>query len=287
MTTLNFSKDNIKELTIASEGMSHVIEKTYNGLLDKTKKISDYLSDLLPTVKAVIEDSSKKLELETIPELNKDQKVFLEVANKYPFQEMRELKAWKPEGSNCTYLEFTNELVSQIDRANNIKKVIIDPYMVFLAKLVSRDNSINSTNSNKALFFNLETSRNKAYDSISKLYKEDSVESITTVGKVIDRNNDWVEVLQKVNLITDKVNQIKIKDIQSDISICNNYLSDIMDDIKKEDTLNISPETIKQLADYTYQVAKEVEFFSVTYFRVLTIKGSVENTMEQVIKVKG
>ncbi len=287
MSTLKFEANHIKDLQVASEGMGHVIDKVYSGLVDNTKKFSTYLKDLLPTVKNVVNDSKKELDLESVPSITKDQTKFLEVANKYPFQEMREIKAWKPEGSNCTYLEFTNTLDSQIDRAITISNDVLNPYALLLAKITSNDGSIKSLDTNKTYLTKLSTSRDKLISDIAKLYKTDSVESVTIVGKVIERNNDWENVITEVNRVVTKMNQVNIKDLLKEVEICEHYLDELINDSKAMENINISPEVIKQLADYTYQVAKEIEFVAITHFRVLTLKGSVENTMEQIIDVKG
>lgn len=287
MSALKFEVDNINELKYTSESFSNVLERMYSGVTAQTTKVSSYLSGLLPTVKSVVEDTSKELELEPIVQLSKDQTKFLEVANKYSFQEMREIKAFTPEGSTCTYLEFLNEINVNLPRITSLRKNVIEQYMLLLAKLVSRDSSIKSITTNKVFLTNLNKDREAAYVSFSKLYVNNSTESVTNVGKVVSRNADWEEVLKQLQSTTDTFNAINIKDIQKDISICNTYLDEIIKGLADDDAINISPETIKQLADYTYEVAKEVEFFSIVHFRLLTLKGCVENTMEQIIKVKG
>jgi hypothetical protein len=47
----------------------------------------------------------------------------------------------------------------------------------------------------------------------------------------------------------------------------------------------ITGEVLNNVINGTLEAAKEVEYLSVTYYRLLSLKGSVENTMEQIEKV--
>jgi hypothetical protein len=63
------------------------------------------------------------------------------------------------------------------------------------------------------------------------------------------------------------------------------YLDIIHDKVVKGEFSEVNPEVCKALADAAYEVACELEFISITYFRVLELKGSVQNTMVEVKRV--
>jgi hypothetical protein len=277
----------IDNLHYANEDISDTISKMLSSLDTKVNEFTDMLKNVIPTVKAALGASSDSIDIPEITPLNKDQSKFIKIVSIYPYSELKEIKAFKPEGLNVNYLEFINILESQIDYLLTFEKDVLDPYELFLGQLVSDSKTFSSLNTNDSYYSKIQARRNNAYELLAKCYKKDSVESVTIIGKVIDRNADWTITLSKLNKLLEDVSKINRKSIQSKIANCEEYLDILLKNKETEETeeTNVSPEVLRHLTNSTYQIAKEVEFLSIAYFRVLTLKGSIENTIEQVKKV--
>jgi hypothetical protein len=56
----------------------------------------------------------------------------------------------------------------------------------------------------------------------------------------------------------------------------------IIDKIQKNEIEHVSPEVTQNLAFGAYEVAREIEFFSVVYYKVLALTTSVDATTVKV-----
>lgn len=273
----------IIELAIANEDMSNIIKHIYTSGVSGLTSFSNQLQSIIPNAIAALKELN--VPKETVPELNKNKSSFIQLVDKYPYSEVKELKAFKPEGLGVSYLQFLDVLDSEINHVLKLEKEILDPYCTYLAKLVSLPEEIKALDTKQNTYKNINDRRESATAVLSKCYKKDSYEAITTVVNVVDRNRDWSIIINRLNSSIYNINKIDKKSIEEKVKLCEQYLDVLYDKYNKQELSNITPEVIKAITDSTYQVAKEIEFFAALYFRVLTLKGSVENTIEHITKV--
>jgi len=57
-------------------------------------------------------------------------------------------------------------------------------------------------------------------------------------------------------------------------------LETILDKIKRNEFQQMSPEVINNLSEGTYQMARELEFYSVIYFKVQVFINSINKTID-------
>ena len=53
----------------------------------------------------------------------------------------------------------------------------------------------------------------------------------------------------------------------------------LIDKINRGQMKGVSPEVVKNLSEGVYEVAKEMEFFSATYYRVMSLNESLNRTV--------
>ena len=94
-------------------------------------------------------------------------------------------------------------------------------------------------------------------------------------------------MFSKLNQCTANVNSINRELLQRQIKQCVDYLKIINDNLDKEQMKDTSRETAARLSNGAYQVAKTCELFSTTYYRVLAMNGSIENTIAHILKTVG
>jgi hypothetical protein len=76
------------------------------------------------------------------------------------------------------------------------------------------------------------------------------------------------------------------KAIKKEIDNCVDYLALIADSIKRNKT-KTRAEAAERLSLGAYQVAKEMEYFSISYYRALGLNSAIEDTVAHVRKVYG
>lgn len=218
--------------------------------------------------------------------LTKENKQFLTLVNQVPFTEMSQLRAYVPEGMNCTYLEMLDRLLESSEYLKGIYAAVVQPYSLYLARFLSDKDTALSPESKQFEYAKLEESRNARIAEFTKLYKVDSYKTECKVGNVIRRNADWNEVMLKQKAVIANLEAVDRKALKREIDQCTEYLSLIANSLKAEGK-QTRPEAAARLSLGAYNVAKEMEYFSNTYYRALGLNGAVDKTVENVNKIFG
>ena len=275
----------VESLQYAQEDIADTLSNLYKGLGSNITSFTASLRSYLPDVRSFISSTSNGLDSEQVTKLSRDQRKFIELVSKYPFSEVREIRAFRPEQLNCTYLELVDLLDKEIEHCKTIQKEILNPYMVLLGQLLSNDKfSTTSLDTNNSTYKKISSRRETAIKAFNKLYKPTNL-AICTVKDVIDRNEDWKKIFDKVNSLADSAGKLDRKQIQKDIDHCCELIDSLIEKNNTGEMPEITGEVLNNVINGTLEAAKEVEYLSVTYYRLLSLKGSVENTMEQIEKV--
>lgn len=222
---------------------------------------------------------------ETTP-LTKENKKFLELVNSAPFTEIRQLRAYVPEGMACTYLEILDPLLESSEYLKGLYAQVVHPYSLYLARFLSDQNTSLSPESKRFEYTKLEEARDARIANFTKLYKSDSYKTESTVGSVINRNADWNDVLLKQKAVIANLEAVDRKALKREIDQCTDYLALIADNIKRNGQ-QTRPEAAERLSLGAYQVAKEIEYFSNTYYRALGLNAAIDKTVENITNIFG
>lgn len=246
------------------------------------KSASSFLTQLLPGITASFKNTKETVDLPNIKPLSKQQTNFLKVLKDVPFTEVGELKAYTPEGMGKSYLEYLKVLVTVTEYIKTIQGDVLQPYVLFLAQLMSDKQAAFTTDSKKKEYELLEKHREGIYKEFSKMYVKDSYAAETKVKNVVDRNADWTTVLALLNTCVANMESIDRELIKRQVKQCSDYLDLIYDGLKKDDVKDTSQEAAARLSNGAFQVAKECELLATTYYRVLALNGSIENTINHI-----
>jgi hypothetical protein len=222
---------------------------------------------------------------ETTP-FTKQNKKFLELVNGVPFTEIRQLRAFKPEGMQCTYLVMLDALLETSEYLKGLYAHVVLPYSLYLASFLSNPDTAMSSESKWFEYAKLEEARDRRIAQFTKLYKSDSYKTDTTIGEVIMRNADWNEILLKQKTIIANLEAIDRKALKREIDQCTEYLAMIADNIKNN-SAKTRPEAAERLSLGAFQVAKEMEYFSNSYYRALGLNAAIDRTVDNVTQIFG
>lgn len=219
--------------------------------------------------------------------LSRDQDKFLRVASAVPYSDLRELRAFVPAGLSATYLDLLAVLLPASEHAMDVRSLVIEPYLMLLAKLVSDKQGTMSTQSHAVAYKKLSANREEFTQRFAKLYKHNSEETQTTIKHVVERNGDWKPVLQAINTVAVNLEAVDLAGIQKQLAQCSDYLDLLYERLQKGEMSDATREVAQGLADGAYSVAQEMQFLSGVYFRALQLTKAVDDTIVHVNKNLG
>lgn len=247
-------------------------------------KLLDYFKGLMPSISNAFSGSNALEKLPKYQGLGRDHRKFLERVNLHSYGSLREFKAFAPAGLNTTYLNYLGLLSQAVDHVLQFQPKTINPYLIFLAQLTSSRNAALSTDSHEAENKALQATRAEFDKQFATMFRTNVHETVTKVGNVIERNADWPEVFQKSLELATKIEGLKLTTIQHGVKQAEDYLDIIFHLAQTGKLESATPEVLNAIAEGAYQVASELEFLSVIYYRCLTVNQAIKDTMDGMMK---
>jgi len=205
---------------------------------------------------------------------------FIAEVNKYKYMDLAPLTAYVPEGLDVPFSKYSTELMIATTHASRILAGPLTAFSTFLAELVSNSDAQLSTKSFVAPYKELERERNEMNEGLGKCFKHGSTITERTYGDVISRNSDWPAVFHNSDAIVKMISSVDRNVLNKKVKECTDLLNILMGKIERDELKNISAEAVRNLANGAFQVASELEFYSVTYYKALAYSTSLNRTVE-------
>lgn len=208
------------------------------------------------------------------------QKVFLHDVAKHNFADIGPLTAFVPEGLAVTYLEYAIVLDNAVAHCAHLMDHVLVPYSAYLAALVTNSEQ-KLSGQNIRLDYPAMAKERDAYNAaLGSCFTPGSSRAETTLSKVVKRNADWSAVFTTVDNLVQTMNKVDRRLLKRKMDECTDLLDRISAKIKRDEFEGLNPQVLDNLADGAYQVASELEFYSVIYYKVLALTESVNQTVK-------
>lgn len=245
------------------------------------------LAEFIPQIASAFQGSGF-VKLPAYEGVGKQHHAFLDMLKKHPYHEIRLLRAYRPLGLKTTYLDYLKTLAKCLDHVQNLRTAVLEPYATSLAMLVTNSDAA-LTSDNKAAFNHALMAQREALEAevLEHLAPMHSTE--TTVGEVIARNEDWVAVFTLADDVEHQLTKLNLTSIEKKMKECQGYLDHLYELASQNSPRlkNATPEALTALAETAFQIASELEFLSVTYYRLLTTAQAIKDTEASLMKAFG
>ena len=255
--------DSVTDNNVATEGVSELLVKVMPGINNGFKTI---LNTIKPTsiIEVLFEDS-------------------LEVAlGKVNYVSLSKLDLPVPEGLQVKYLTYLEALESSTRRLVDLPKNLED-FTRYVAGILTNHDSRVSTVSQDNLFRELDSSRGVAYAAISSCFNG-GTRAKRKYNELVDRNADWPVVESKVKAVVKELNQYDRSDLIDKAKHLHSLLQKVEQTSKRGGFDLANPNVLKTLAEGAFQLASELEYLSVLYYRVLGLTKAVSEDIKLIKK---
>lgn len=281
--TLFSNESPVVELGYASESIADFAHAGLSAIGEASQKLLSKISGIAQS----FSETKQVGELADIKNLGAPEQQFLSLVESHSFAEIRQLRAHVPEGFNGNYLEYSAELARITSQLVNVGASVLQPYTVFLASLMGTSDLSKLANDNKHITQALDSQRKADEKALSAFFKTGRKDAELTIGEVMHRNADWPAVLINLKKSVDAVNQVDRKQLAQLIAQAKDYLDIIHQRLATGKMNKITAQTAQALADGAYQVASQLEFYSIVHFRTLVFSQAVKDTVVRVNSILG
>lgn len=216
--------------------------------------------------------------------LTSKQTAFLREVPKHNYVDIRPLGCFVPAGLNVPYLKYIDVLSPAVRSCAEMPEAVLAPYAQFLANLVTNRDAASGAGINAKLV-EAKKAREIHNRSIGACFLEGSNRTDRSLGQVVARNTDWQPVLKGADEMIQAINKVDRNALDKKMRECVELLGLIQKKLKKGDFKDMSPASATSLADGAHEVALELEFFSVTYYRVQALATALNQTVERLDEI--
>ena len=249
-------------------------------LSNMVNSIKNIFPDLIETLRNSFSHAEGLPTIEI--KLTNDQKFLIKEIGNFKYIDIAELSTQIPEGFVGTYSDYARTLIKVIEDISDVNGKVLQPYSIYLSTFLTNKDAKFNTKDQTRLYENMKKVREHHINDIGQFFKDSSNLSYAKIGQVIKRNADFNTVYNETGIIAKKIYSINIKTLNENIKRCLDMLDMIIDKIQKNEIEHVSPEVTQNLAFGAYEVAREIEFFSVIYYKVLALTTSVDATTVKV-----
>ena len=256
---------------------ANVLSNMFNSL----RSIFPTIVDKVKTKLGAIDEELKILETEGVKLTSRDKIIFNKL-KKVNYLDISQLAVIVPEGFDAKYLDYGTYIEDTLNKLTKVKQEVLTPYKLYLSTFIANKDAKISTVDKTIEYEKIALARKESNDLNESFFKVGSVQSKQKLSTVISRNTDIVLLNNKVEILESKLKLINVTEIKDISKECTVLLDTIIKMLDQKKFNNVSPETAKNLAKGAFEMAKEVEYFAVSYYRVKTYIAAVQATIGRV-----
>lgn len=194
-----------------------------------------------------------------------------------------------PTGMKCSYLEWLTVLETLSKQALTIEERVLKPFSDWLGAVLSDDERFFSRRP-------LEGLKTIEFTDIKKIQK-DVEKCIKPRGKdqmpyadAVGRNKEWEEINGRLSVLNEETARVSPENIRKQTDQISEFLDKILANLQNEEFLQkleeygpkmFSRNLVSALSDYSYDVAKEIEFYSIYVYHLEVTTQAVQDTYDK------
>jgi hypothetical protein len=263
---------------MTSESFSNPITALSDAAIAGFNHVTGTLQGITQSFKTLFNTKVEELELDFSPSAT------AATLSQVRYIDMVEMMAYTPAGLQCRWKVYLDVLCLCAGFLTRAEKEFLVPYRHFVTDVLG------GKFTNSIVGFSVKTQeftdeRLKLLNAVSELFvapdgkaapKEDNLE--TSWGKVVANNSEWDGVCKLSKHLIDGLDHIKRGKLKEGAD----KVSRVLDGIMKNQSNSYSAKMLEDITKGGIEYVNILEFYSVTYYRALTVLGAIKNTSEHI-----
>lgn len=246
---------------------------------------ANVLTNMVQTISKVFPSIAEKVTnmfavTKELPELkfgfSKEQKFVIDNMHVAQYLDIADKSVHIPENFTGNIVEYGDLLGVLINKHRKTASEGLQNFNVYLSHFISNKDAKLSTLDTTSVYYEMHKQRDASISSLQH-FTTDNSKTTVPLGTVISRKDDLRVLFNNKGIIQRQVENIDMKEMNSGVEKCVDLINLIIDQVEKGIITNVTPETTKNLAYSASELARELEFFAVLYFRVIGFVTCVDS----------
>lgn len=204
------------------------------------------------------------------------------------YADLRHVTVFVPAGLSVHYLDYIEALGGAVSINARLVKETLAPFNAWLAKMLTNPEGLSAQRAPEALrefvFHDIEGVKKQ----LAACFKKGAVETEVPFGKVVARNGDWKQAIEKTNDLITAQSAVDVKEVRDLVNSITANLDLLLRRMEEDkDMYRASAVTIDFLSKLCYNLGLEIEFFSVTTYQLKVLEQSLNDSNERLKEILG
>jgi hypothetical protein len=190
-----------------------------------------------------------------------------------------------PQGMTASYLAYIDVMENNVKEAEKVLESSLRPFNTWLATTINNPKTLLSQRPPKLVELGIEyIDVNKVVGEFNTVSEANKPTIYLEYGRCFSRNKDVEKALDKVQTMHGNMYKFPFTGVQETVkSIVSNI--DLIEELLETDYEKQLPNSMsKFIADNTYEMAKQVEFFALTVYHYIAFITAFEQWQEDIKK---
>ncbi len=184
------------------------------------------------------------------------------------------------EGFQGEYLHYGQQVLAGFTYYRNYTEKDIATYRKLLGGLLTNKSARIDLRDITRRYQEAEREAEQINDGIAGYFQHGSHKANVTVGDVILRMSDLVPVFNHAQLIISLVKEIDPKTVQAAVKEINDLTELLVQEIENDTISDLAGPQLNNLIEGLMALARQVEFFALTYYRATTYIAAIDRLTE-------
>lgn len=187
-----------------------------------------------------------------------------------------------PMGLQAPYLDYLSVLEATAEFVTQQVPEILNEYSTYVAGLVSTNHAMLESVNLNVRYVKQEKTREELTEQMAAMLNGGNI-SNRPMKEMVKRNTDWEKVIARADALSMQLNKI-------DRTALNQKVKDTYDllDLLHKRVINgeldqVTPEVVMHLSEGAFQLGKNLEFFSVVYYRASVLNETIKTDIAHLV----
>lgn len=214
-----------------------------------------------------------------VKKLSKPLSALTLIVGKIDYLDIAEVTITVPEGFQSNLLKAFETSDKIIDSINEVKATI-DDFNTYVAIFITNKDAKKNMKDLLPMIKKGKLQASGLIDKVTTMYSEGSKENSMPYKKLFSSNSEFDKAIYKYKTVNDKFLGISIPKLKETMLSISENLDTVIDLLKENKIENMSPESLKNLSEGSFQMGSLAESISIAYFKlmgIMNIVPSLEN----------
>lgn len=189
-----------------------------------------------------------------------------------------------PEGFKGNIVSYVQTLLEGFQYFDTEMQKNLDEFYIKVASILTNKDAKLSLRDDSRVYSKMAKERQDENSKVGKYFKPGSSQATLNYGTCFSRNDDVYNFFMDAHTLESKLKAIDLNVISSKTSKINDALESLIKQVNAGTIERVSPEVTKNLAAGAHEMASQVEYFAIHYYRCMAILTSASLVTEKLAR---